>query len=98
MNMEKVIKSREEFFVEFTDEELSSLKLKKGDKLSVEIDEKTNKIKLTPYETIDIDLSEFEREILEFFIQESVQKDISVNEVITQMLSKALDLYKNDEQ
>jgi hypothetical protein len=96
--MEKVIKSREEFFVEFTDEELSSLKLKKGDKLSVEIDEKTNKIKLTPYERIDIDLSEFKREILEFFIQESVQKDISVNEVITQMLSKALDLYKDDEQ
>ena len=92
--MEKVIKSREEFFVEFTDEELSTLKLKKGDKLSVEIDENTNQVKLTPYQTIDIDLSEFERDFLEHLITESVDKDISINEVITQTLTKALDFYK----
>ena len=96
--MEKVIKSREEFFVEFTDEELSTLKLKKGDKLSVEIDENTNQVKLTPYQTIDIDLSEFDRDVLEHLITESVDKDISINEVITQTLTKALDFYKKDEQ
>jgi len=96
--MEKVIKSREEFFVEFTDEELSTLKLKKGDKLSVEIDENTNEVKLTPYQTIDIDLSKFDRDVLEHLITESVDKDISINEVITQTLTKALDFFKNDEQ
>ena len=96
--MEKVIKSREEFFVEFTDEELSTLKLKKGDKLSVEIDKNTNQVKLTPYQTIDIDLSEFDRDVLEHLITESVDKDISINEVITQTLTKALDFLKNNEQ
>jgi hypothetical protein len=39
-------------------------------------------------------LSEFERELLEFLIQESCDKDISVNQVISDLLEKGLEQYK----
>lgn len=95
--MEKVVKSLEQFYVDFTDDELVELGLKKGDKLSVKIDENTKEVKLVPYETIDIDLSEFSRETLEFLISESVEKDASVNEVITDILDRAIKHFKYEE-
>jgi hypothetical protein len=39
-------------------------------------------------------LSEFERELLEFLIQESCDKDISINDVISNILEKGLEQYK----
>jgi len=95
--MEKVVKALEQFYVDFTDDELAELGLKKGDKLSVKIDENTKEVKLVPYETIDIDLSEFSRETLEFLISESVEKDASVNEVITDILDRAIKHFKYEE-
>jgi len=95
--MEKVVKALEQFYVDFTDDELAELGLKKGDKLSVKIDENTKEVKLVPYETIDINLSEFSRETLEFLISESVEKDASVNEVITDILDKAIKHLKYEE-
>jgi len=95
--MEKVVKALEQFYVDFTDDELAELGLKKGDKLSVKIDENTKEVKLVPYETIDINLSEFSRETLEFLISESVEKDASVNEVITDILDKAIKHFKYEE-
>ena len=89
--MEKVVQSKQEFFIEFTDEELSNLNLKKGSKLTVEIDENTKEIKLTPFGSIEISLSDFNRDTLEFLISESVEKDISVNEVISDILTKKMD-------
>lgn len=94
--MEKAIKVKEEYYIEFTDEELAKLNLKKGDKLTVEIDEKTKDIKLVPYGTIDIDLKEFSRENLEFIITESIERDLSVNEVFTDILTKAVKAYKDE--
>lgn len=94
--MEKIVKSVEQFYIEFTDEELAQLNLKKGDKLSVKIDEQSKAIKLVPYETIDIDLSEFSREVLEFLISESVEKDISINEVITDVITKSIGHLKDE--
>ena len=93
--IQKSVKSKEEFYIEFSDEELDKLKLKKGDKLSIEIDEATKSIKLIPFASLEIDLSEFKREILEYLITESVEKDISVNEVINNSLTEALKHYDN---
>lgn len=92
--MTKQVQSREELFIQFTDEEIEKLGLEKNQKLSMEILE-NGSIKMTPFAKIDIDISEWRREVLENIIQESVEKDISVNEVISQTIEQYL---KNHEQ
>jgi hypothetical protein len=93
--MEKKIKVREEFFIEFSDEELDKLNLKKGDKLSISFDENTKEIKLIPYSTIDLELSEFNRATLEYLVEQSVTNDISINEVISNIIEQSL---KNEQK
>jgi hypothetical protein len=70
----------------FTEEELESLNIKEGDKFSVKIDDKG--VLLEKYSTIELDLSEFDRSNLEFLIEESIEKDISVNDVIANILDR----------
>lgn len=92
--MTKQVQSREDLFIQFTDEEIEELGLEKNQKLSMEILE-NGSIKMTPFAKIDIDISEWRREVLENLIQESIEKDISVNEVISQTIEQYL---KNHEQ
>lgn len=94
ISMMKQVQSREELFIQFTDEEIEKLGLEKNQKLSMEILE-NGSIKMTPFASIDIDISEWSREVLENLIQESVEQDISVNEVISQTIEQYL---KNHEQ
>jgi bifunctional DNA-binding transcriptional regulator/antitoxin component of YhaV-PrlF toxin-antitoxin module len=77
--------------VKFTDEEMTALGIKAGDKFSFHEDKEG--ILLKKYATIDIDLSEFSREVLEYLVQESCSKDITVNEVVEQILLKLVDEY-----
>jgi hypothetical protein len=92
--MMKQVQSREELFIQFTDEEIEKLGLENNQKLSMEILE-NGSIKMTPFAKIDIDITEWSREVLENLIQESVEQDISVNEVISQTIEQYL---KNHEQ
>jgi hypothetical protein len=87
--IKKTIEPTGDVCVKFTDEELSQLNIKQGDKFSVK--EQDGEILFQKFATIDIDLSEFKREILEFIIQESCDKDISVNEVISNILERSLE-------
>ena len=91
--MTKQVQSREDLFIQFTDEEIEELGLEKNQKLSMEILE-NGSIKMTPFAKIDIDISEWRREVLENLIQESVEQDISVNEVISQTIEKYLKNYE----
>ena len=93
ISMTKQVQSREELFIQFTDEEIEKLGLKANQKYSMEILE-DDSIKMTPFAKIDIDISEWSREVLENLIQESVEKDISVNEVITQAIEQYLKNYE----
>jgi hypothetical protein len=90
--IKKTIEPTGDVCVKFTEEELSKLNIKQGDKFSIK--ESGDGILLEKFSTIDIDLSQFERELLEFLIQESCDKDISVNEVISNILEKSLEQYK----
>jgi hypothetical protein len=51
-------------------------------------------IEMTPFATMEIDIGEFDRKTLEFLIEESIEKDISVNEVITNVLEDAIKKYE----
>lgn len=84
----KPIKIKEDYYIEFTDEELKALKMEKGQKYSCEVED--GALKLVPFEKVELEIGGWEREILEFLIQESCERDVSVNEVINDVLEKAI--------
>ena len=90
--IKKTLESTGDVCVKFTDDELAKLNIKQGDKFSIK--ETDEGILLEKFATVDINLSELERELLEFLIQESCDKDISINEVISYLLEKGLEQYK----
>ena len=90
--IKKTIEPTGDVCVKFTEDELAQLNIKQGDKFSIK--ETDEGIILQKFATIDIDLVEVEREILEFLIQESCDKDVSVNQVISDLLEKGLEQYK----
>jgi hypothetical protein len=90
--IKKTIEPTGDVCVKFTEDELAQLNIKQGDKFSIK--ETDGGILLQKFATIDFDLSEYSREILEFLIIESCNKDVSVNEVISDVLEKVVDQYK----
>lgn len=95
--MNKIIKKNVEptgdLCIKFTPEELKTLGIEPGDKFSWK--EKDGGFLLEKYQKIDIDMSEFSREVLEMIITESCEKDISVNEVISNILQSAIKHFEN---
>ena len=76
-------------FIQFTPEELEELNLEPNTKFT--ISEGPNKsITLTPYKKISIDLDQFDINTLQYLIKTSCEKDISVNEVIEEILQNFL--------
>lgn len=84
--IKKTVQRSEECYIQFTNEELEQLNIKQGDKFSWE--QQDDGIMLKRYVSIDVDISEWSREALEMLIIESVEKDISVNDVICQILTE----------
>jgi hypothetical protein len=91
----KTIQKSEEYFIQFTDEELSKLGLEKGDKLDWVLNE-DGSVMLKPWTTLDLDMSEWSKELLMFLIQESVEKDLTINEVIVDAIQKFIDNHPDD--
>jgi bifunctional DNA-binding transcriptional regulator/antitoxin component of YhaV-PrlF toxin-antitoxin module len=85
----KKIEKTEDYYVQFSQDELLSLGLKEGDKLSCEISEEG--VFLKKYESIELDLSDFSREILEFLIIESFNKDLPVEDIIEDIIVKSIE-------
>ncbi len=90
----KNLQKTEEYFIQFTDEELKQLNLQQGDKLTCEIED--GSVLLKKFATLEIDISEYSREVLEMLISESVEKDVSVNEVINDILREQLGKVQRD--
>lgn len=92
--MIKKVQELKECYIQFTDEEMAELNIKPKQKFSVNV-MSDDSIILKPFATIDINLSEFSRDVLEMLIQESVEKDVSVNEVIVEHLTNYLNQLDN---
>jgi hypothetical protein len=90
----KTIQRSEECFIEFTNDELEKLGIKEGDKFSWEAHEEG--ITLKKFVPLEIDLSEFSRDNLELLIKISAEKDISINDVICDILEQIV--CNNDER
>lgn len=84
----KTILKKEDYYIQFTDEEMAELNIEPGQKFSCEL--KGGGLQLTPYVKMEIEISGWSREILEFLIGESCDQDISVNEVINNLLKNLI--------
>lgn len=84
----KTVKVKEDYYIDFTDEELSALKMEKGQKYTCEIED--GALKLVPYEKVELEMGTWDREVLEMLIQESCERDVSVNEVISDALEQII--------
>jgi hypothetical protein len=84
----KTIQRSEDCFVQFTNEELTELGIKEGDKFSWEED--NGSILLKKHVPVEVDISDWSRDVLEMLICESIEKDISINDVICGIIEKAL--------
>jgi hypothetical protein len=91
--MEKVKKvlEKKDLYIQFSEEEIQELGWEEGQKLSFKFDEETKAITLEPFVKMEIEISEWPREILEFLVGESCDRDISINEVINEALLKFID-------
>lgn len=85
----KTLQRSEDLYVQFNEDEMESLNIKPGDKFSWEIG-KDNSITLKKFVKVDIDISEWSREILEMLITESLEKDLPVNDIIVNILDANL--------
>jgi hypothetical protein len=88
--MTKIVQELKQAYIQFTDEEMIELNMHPNQKFTVEVNDDQS-FSLIPFSKVDVDLSEFPRSILEFIIQESAEKDISVNEIISDALEKFLE-------
>jgi ABC-type amino acid transport substrate-binding protein len=88
------VQEKTDLFIQFSDEQLQSLNLdvQPGDKFTVETFE-DGSIALTPFANLEIDLGEFDRTTLEWLVTQSIDRDISVNEVITDVLERIVEEY-----
>jgi hypothetical protein len=87
--IKKTIEPTGDVCVKFAEDELVQLNIKQGEKFSIK--ETDDGILLEKFATIELDLSEFRRDILEFLIQESCDKDISINEVFSNIFEKIIE-------
>jgi hypothetical protein len=86
----KVLQPTNDAYIQFTEEELQEIGAGPGTKFSVKHHD-DGSIELRPYVKMEIEISEWPREVLEMIISDSCEKDISVNDVIADLLKKSLD-------
>jgi hypothetical protein len=84
----KTVLKKEDYYIQFTDEEMAELNIEPGQKFTCDLED--GGLKLTPFAKIELEMGSWPKELLEFLIQESCEKDISVNEVICNVLEEVI--------
>jgi bifunctional DNA-binding transcriptional regulator/antitoxin component of YhaV-PrlF toxin-antitoxin module len=88
----KTLLPTNDLYLQFTDEEIQELGWEAGQRLEVKQHE-DGSIELRPYVKMEIDMADWSRDVLELIIKESCEKDISVNDVISELLKKSIDVF-----
>jgi bifunctional DNA-binding transcriptional regulator/antitoxin component of YhaV-PrlF toxin-antitoxin module len=88
----KTLLPTNDLYLQFTDEEIQELGWEAGQKLEVKQHD-DGSIELRPYVKVELDMEEWPREMLEMIIKESLDQDISVNDVINNLLKQSLKDY-----
>ena len=92
--MIKTVQKKEEYFIQFTDEEMDQLGFKPNTKFTVELNEDKNGLILTPHEEVEIDLNEFSKEELISIITAANEKDMTFEDFLVDTLTKFCDANK----
>lgn len=92
----KKLQQSTDLLITFTEEELESLGLTQGDKFSV-YHQDDGSILLEKFVTLELETEEWPRHILEYLIKVSCEKDVSVNEVINDVLGEFLKINEHAE-
>jgi hypothetical protein len=93
MEKTKKVQEKKDLFIQFSEEEIEEMGWQENQKLSVKVDEETGQITLEPFVKMELEIGDWPREILEFLVGESCERDISVNEVINEILVEYLKKY-----
>ena len=92
----KTLQKKEDFFIQFTDEEMEELGMKKNSKFTVKMCDNGKSFMLIPFEEIQLDLSEYSKEDLINLIYSSNAKDQTVEEFIVDTLEEFVKQYEED--
>lgn len=93
MEKYKKVQEKKDLFIQFSEEEMQELGWEENQKLSMSVDEETGAINIKPWVKMEIEMEDWPKELMLFLIQESCEKDISINEVITNVLEESLKNY-----
>jgi hypothetical protein len=93
MEKYKKVQEKKDLFIQFSEEEMQELGWEERQKLSMSVDEETGAITIKPWVKMEIEMDNWPKELMLFLIQESCEKDISINEVITNVLEESLKNY-----
>ncbi len=93
MEKYKTVQEKKDLFIQFSEDEMQELGWEENQKLSINVNEETGAITIKPWVKMEIEMEDWPKELMLFIIQESCEKDISVNEVITNILEESLKNY-----
>jgi hypothetical protein len=87
----KIVEKKEELFVQFSQEEMSILGMAPGDKFELLLDDPTRgSITLKKMVPMELDLDTLDKSILVSLIQESVTRQVPVDDIIRDALVSAV--------
>ena len=87
--IQKTVQKREEYYIQFTDDEMEQLKIKPNTKFSFKIND-DDSVMMVPYETIELDLKEFSKDELIKIIYAANEADMTIEDFIVSVLEKYL--------
>ena len=88
MDNTKIVKEKRELYIDFSEEEIQELGWKDNQKLSIDLEGESIVIK--PWVSVEIDTSNWPKEIFEMLVQISLEQDKTVNEIIVDLITKAV--------
>jgi hypothetical protein len=87
--MKKTLQPTGDMMVVFTEDELAQLNLKEGDKFDFKLQD-DGSVKLDKYVDLELDMADWPREVLEMLVKRSCESDVSVNEILIEILEQAI--------
>jgi hypothetical protein len=96
--MIKTVQKKEEYFIQFTDEEMNELGFKPNTKFTIKVNDDKVSLTLTPHEEIEIDLNEFSKEELINIIIAANKSDMTFEDFVVDSLTKFCENYKIEDE
>jgi hypothetical protein len=87
--MKKQLEPTGDMLIRFTEDELAELNIKEGDKFDFKLQD-DGSVKLDKYVDLELDMADWPREALEMLVKRSCEQDVSVNEILIEILKEVI--------